>query len=42
MDIIKVENFIESKLDDFVEKEIYKIELENFLKEEVKKYLLKS
>lgn len=37
--IIKVENFIESKLDDFVEKEIYKIELENFLKEEIKKYL---
>ena len=37
--IIKVENFIESKLDDFVEKEIYKIELETFLKEEIKKYL---
>ena len=37
--IIKVENFIESKLDDFVEKEIFKIELENFLKQEVEKYL---
>ena len=37
--IIKVENFIESKLDDFVEKEIYKIELETFLKGETKKYL---
>ena len=37
--IIKVEHFIESKLDDFVEKEILKIEFENFLKNEVEKYI---
>ena len=36
--IIKVEEFIDAKLDSNVENEIYKIELDNFLNDEVKKY----
>ncbi len=36
--IIRVEEFIDAKLDSNIENEIYKIELDNFLNEEIKNY----